>query len=113
MLVVVVVVVIEIEEATYFPVRENPRHDDNLDYDNDYDNDNENGARGSPQWNCLIYQRTVPEPRRHTHQPQATKRGVVRAVDSRIAARLPSVKYGSPVRLCRGAAAAQAPAPST
>jgi len=31
-------------------VRENPRHYDNLDYDNDYDNDNdnENGPIGSP-----------------------------------------------------------------
>jgi len=33
-------------------VRENPRHYNNLDYDNDYDNDNdndnENGPIGSP-----------------------------------------------------------------
>ena len=35
-------------------------------------------------------------------QLHATKRGVVRLAESRITARLPSVKYGSPVRLRRG-----------
>ena len=35
----------------HFGVRENPKHCDNL----DYDNDNENGVTGGPESNCLTY----------------------------------------------------------
>ena len=43
---------------------------------------------------------------------QATNRGVVRCADRRITARLPSVKYRSPVRFRRGAVLSQGPPPS-
>jgi hypothetical protein len=49
---------------------------------------------------------------RATSYDHATYLGDVRTSLSAITARLPSVKYGSPVRLCRGCAGSQAPTPS-